>query len=220
MSVSRYILENIAVRVTGGKYPPYWSFRHPVIRQIDSSEYNEFRHPEIGQADGSGYDDLKSLSDEELTDQIRANALGVPMRFPLEIRADGGEWWLLPFEPLISLTGQNVIIRRQVSKGKVRGSIKERWTQDDYQVSIEGILMNTDSKDYPSADVQKLRRACEAARWQVRCPIFEIFSINQIVVSSFDFPFTSGGGNQSYKISAYSDDVYKLLLRRQDLTRA
>lgn len=203
MSVSRHILENIAVRVTGGKYPPYWSFRYPVIRQADSS----------------GYDELETLSDEELADQIRANALGVPMRFPLEIRADGGEWWLLPFEPLISLTGQNVIIRRQVSKGKVRGSVKERWTQDDYQVSIEGILMNTGGKDYPSADVQKLRQACEAARWQVRCPVFEIFSISQIVVSSFEFPFTSGSGNQAYKISAYSDDVYKLLLQKQDLTR-
>lgn len=203
MSVSRYILENIAARIADGKYPPYWSFRYPVIRQVDSS----------------GYDELKTLSDEELADQIRANALGIPMRFPLEIRADGGEWWLLPFEPIISLTGQNVIVRRQVSKGKERGSVKERWTQDDYQVSIEGILMNTGSKDYPSADVHKLRRACEAARWQVRCPIFEIFSINQIVVSSFEFPFTSGSGNQSYKISAYSDDVYKLLLRRQDLKR-
>ena len=42
---------------------------------------------------------------------------------------------------MISLQGQNIIVRRHVNKGAVKGTIKERWSQDDYTISIEGILI-------------------------------------------------------------------------------
>lgn len=113
--------------------------------------------------------------------------------------------------------GENIIVKRQVSKGKIRGSIKERWTQDDYQIKIEGALINLTQNDYPRKDVQKLKSICESAKLKVRCPLFELYSINQIVVESYEFPFTAGVQNQAYSISAYSDDTYKLLLKRSDL---
>lgn len=201
MSVSKFILGNIAARTTGLKVPPYWLFNQPVVTSQDPSEYDE----------------LMMLEDAELEDMVRTNALGVPMRFPLEISlVDNEDWWLVPIEPLITLTGRNIIVRRQVSKGKIRGSIKERWTQDDYQVKIEGALMDLKRDDYPREDVQKLRNFCEAAKLKVRCPLFEIFSINQIVVESYDFPFTKGIQNQQYTINAYSDDTYKLLLKNNN----
>lgn len=201
MSVSKFILGNIAARTTGLKVPPYWLFNQPVVTRQDPSEYDE----------------LMMLEEAELEDMVRTNALGVPMRFPLEISlVDQEEWWLVPIEPLITLTGRNIIVRRQVSKGKIRGSIKERWTQDDYQVKIEGALMDLKRDDYPRDDVQKLRNFCEAAKLKVRCPLFEIFSINQIVVESYDFPFTKGIQNQQYTINAYSDDTYKLLLKNNN----
>ena len=201
MSVSKFILGNIAARTTGLKVPPYWLFNQPVVTSQDPSEYDE----------------LMMLEEAELEDMVRTNALGVPMRFPLEISlVDQEDWWLVPIEPLITLTGRNIIVRRQVSKGKIRGSIKERWTQDDYQVKIEGALIDLKRDDYPRDDVQKLRNFCEAAKLKVRCPLFEIFSINQIVVESYDFPFTKGIQNQQYTINAYSDDTYKLLLKNNN----
>lgn len=201
MSVSKFILGNIAARTIGLKVPPYWLFNQPVVTRQDPSEYDE----------------LMMLEEAELEDMVRTNALGVPMRFPLEISlVDQEDWWLVPIEPLITLTGRNIIVRRQVSKGKIRGSIKERWTQDDYQVKIEGALMDLKRDDYPRDDVQKLRNFCEAAKLKVRCPLFEIFSINQIVVESYDFPFTKGIQNQQYTINAYSDDTYKLLLKKNN----
>lgn len=201
MSVSKFILGNIAARTVGLKVPPYWLFKHPVVGQEDSGEYT----------------DLMKLDDAELEDIVRTNALGVAMRFPLEVQPEGGEWWLLPVEPLITITGKNIIVRRQVSKGKIRGSIKERWTQDDYQIKIEGALINLTQNDYPRKDVQKLKSICESAKLKVRCPLFELYSINQIVVEAYEFPFTAGVQNQAYSISAYSDDTYKLLLKRSDL---
>ena len=201
MSVSKFILGNIAARTIGLKVPPYWLFNQPVVTRQDPSEYDE----------------LMMLEEAELEDMVRTNALGVPMRFPLEISlVDQEDWWLVPIEPLITVTGRNIIVRRQVSKGKIRGSIKERWTQDDYQVKIEGALMDLKRDDYPRDDVQKLRNFCEAAKLKVRCPLFEIFSINQIVVESYDFPFTKGIQNQQYTINAYSDDTYKLLLKKNN----
>lgn len=201
MSVSKFILGNIAARTIGLKVPPYWLFNQPVVTSQDPSEYDE----------------LMMLEEAELEDMVRTNALGVPMRFPLGISlVEQEDWWLVPIEPLITLTGRNIIVRRQVSKGKIRGSIKERWTQDDYQVKIEGALMDLKRDDYPRDDVQKLRNFCEAAKLKVRCPLFEIFSINQIVVESYDFPFTKGIQNQQYTINAYSDDTYKLLLKNNN----
>lgn len=162
--------------------------------------------------------DFRKPETEEEADIVRTNALGVPMRMPLEVKADGGDWWLLPIEPIISVVGKNIVVKRNVSKGRTRGSIKEKWSQDDYQITIEGILINYDKDAYPEEDVKRLRSLCEGARLKVRCKLFELFSIDYIVVENFEFPMTSGIQNQGYRISAVSDDVYKLLLKRSDLT--
>lgn len=181
---------------------------------IKTPPYFSFLQKAVVRPDGSGYD--IQLSEAQQQEAV-ANANGVPMQCPLWMRLEGDEWWLLPYEPIITINGKNVIAKKQVAKGKVRGSIKERWSQDDYQISISGILMNPKGNGYPDEDVKALKRLCEAAKVQVMCPLFEIFSIDQIVIESFDFPFTSGPYNQAYTIGAVSDDIYKLLLREEDL---
>lgn len=181
---------------------------------IKTPPYFSFLQKAVVRPDGSGYD--IQLSEAQQQEAV-ANANGVPMQCPLWMRLEGEEWWLLPYEPIITINGKNVIAKKQVAKGKVRGSIKERWSQDDYQISISGILMNPKGTGYPDKDVMALKRLCEAAKVQVMCPLFEIFSIDQIVIESFDFPFTSGPFNQAYTIGAVSDDIYKLLLREEDL---
>lgn len=181
---------------------------------IKTPPYFSFLQKAVVRPDGSGYD--IQLSEAQQQEAV-ANANGVPMQCPLWMRLEGEEWWLLPYEPIITINGKNVIAKKQVAKGKVRGSIKERWSQDDYQISISGILMNPKGTEYPDEDVKALKRLCEAATVQVMCPLFEIFSIDQIVIESFDFPFTSGPFNQAYTIGAVSDDIYKLLLREEDL---
>ena len=199
MNNTRFLLENMALRVTGGKVPPYWLMGKTVLHEVDNNDF-------------SG---LRGMTDEELEDIVRTNALGIPMVMPLSLRLDveGAEEWLLPEEPMISITGQNIITRRHVSKGRLRGSIKERWTQDDYTVKVEGLLLGRDGR-YPKNDVERLRRYCEAGKVKVLCPLLEIFGITQIAIESWDIPFTSGTTNQNYEITAYSDDIYKLLIAR------
>lgn len=201
--IASFILKNIAARVLPGKIPPYFAFQQRMA----------------GIDDRSGYDEIDLLPDEQIAELIRNNALGIPMQLPLEMKTDDGEWWTLPFEPLIAINGKNSIVKKQISKGQVRGTIKERWSQDDYSIDISGVLMNTEAVSYPDSDVRKLRALCEAAKLQVSCPLLEIFSISRIVVESFSFPFTAGAQNQAYSIKAVSDDIYRLLLKKEDLKR-
>ena len=201
-TATRFILENVALRTIGGKVPPYWLFRKGGLSDVDSAEYS----------------DIKGMSDEQLADVVRTNALGVPMQMPVRLKLEvpDAEEWLLPIEPMVSVTGQNIITRRRVNKGRVKGSIKERWTEDDYSVTIEGILMGSDG-NYPTADVAKMRKFCEAGRVFILNPLLEIFGISHMVIEKWDIPFTSGNENQNYTLSGYSDDIYKLLLSRDDL---
>lgn len=214
MKTNRFILQNMALRALGlTKMPPYWLFRENNVlgknlgylsaaKTIpDSSEFN-----------------VENMTDEELEDVVRTNARGIPMVLPLrfQLEESGSKEWLFPLEPMISLNGQNILTRRHVSKGTIKGSIKERWTQDDYTVRIEGLLMGEDGK-YPEEDVSRLRAFCEAGHVKALNPLLEIFGISQLAIESWDIPFTSGTANQNYTIQAYSDDIYKLLLSRDDL---
>jgi hypothetical protein len=214
MKTNRFILQNMALRALGlTKMPPYWLFRENNVlgknlgylsaaKTIpDCSEFN-----------------VENMTDEELEDVVRTNARGIPMVLPLrfQLEESGSKEWLFPLEPMISLNGQNILTRRHVSKGNIKGSIKERWTQDDYTVRIEGLLMGEDGK-YPEEDVSRLRAFCEAGHVKALNPLLEIFGISQLAIESWDIPFTSGTANQNYSIQAYSDDIYKLLLSRDDL---
>lgn len=173
-------------------------------------------NPEVPAGVEPSMDSIKNLTDDQLAELLVTNAKGVPMVFPLYFAVEGGPWWLLPYEPQVTIQGSNVLVKKQVSKGAVRGTIKERWSQGDYRISISGILMGEGSK-YPSDDVKQLRSFCEAGKVLVKSPQMELFSINQIVVEDWALPFTAGQANQAYTITAVSDDIYKLLLRSEDL---
>lgn len=214
MKTSRFILQNIALRAMGlTKVPPYWLFRENNFHGINTGYL-----PHGKSFPDNDEFDVEDLSDAELEEVVRTNAIGVPMVMPLrfQLEESGAKEWLFPVEPMISLNGQNILVRRHVNKGTIKGSIKERWTQDDYTVRIEGILMSREGK-YPDEDVATLKNFCEAGHVKALCPLLEIFGISQLAIESWDIPFTTGLTNQNYTITAYSDDIYKLLLSRDDL---
>lgn len=213
MNVNRFILENILSRTIGGVFPPYWLLRKSIAGEtageftsLDSTQVLERQEFE---------NDVLELSDAELENQVRSNALGIPMVMPLEIQLpESEEMWLLPWEPIITLKGKNIIVRRNSSKSEKRGSIKEFWTQDDYDINIEGILMDTfDENRYPREDVEILRSICEARReLRVNSPLLEIFGISHIVIEDYSIPYTKGTNTQGYSFKAYSDDLFELLI--------
>lgn len=188
----------------GIRLPPPFLVEYPILNEVDPDDYLVD----------------ESSDDNALGDLTRHNALGVPMTFPLMLRLpkEGSTDWLLPYEPMLTITGKHILAKRQVAKGRVRGSIKERWTQDDYSVKIEGILMSDDGR-YPEEDVRRLRAICEAGEVIATSPLLELFGISRLVIEGWDIPHTSGEANQNYSLSCLSDDIYKLLLTRQDISQ-
>ncbi|MFU8843481.1 MAG: DUF6046 domain-containing protein [Bacteroidales bacterium] len=149
-----------------------------------------------------------------------ANAMGIPMVMPVRMKlATDSDWWLLPHEPFISVSGGNVVARRNVAKSKGRGTIKERWSQDDYRVTIKGLFMNlTDIAVYPEEDVARLRALCEAREIiEVDCELFRLFGIDRMAIDTYDFPFSKGENIQGYIITGYSDDIAELLIEENVL---
>lgn len=135
-------------------------------------------------------------------------------QMPMTIsRKDGSEKFLLPFEPLVSISGKNVIARRKVAKADGKGTVKERWSRDDYEVTIQGVLTSADMSRYPSGYMKKLvalfdeRRAVE-----VEQGVLEVFGIRYLAIESVSFPHTKGLNNQNYEIKAYSDNPVDLLI--------
>lgn len=144
--------------------------------------------------------------------------------FPLKFSVDGQTWFLLPFEPLININGKNILIRRNVAKWNaefsknLKGSIKERWSQDDYEITITGALYGTEligkpEDCFPVRDFEKLKEfMTHSKEIYVSCFPLEKLGINKIAIEDFSWPFTKGENVQAYSIKAYSDDSYNLLL--------
>ncbi len=120
----------------------------------------------------------------------------------------------LPLDPIMSISGKNLIIRRHVNKSSKRGSIKERWSQEDYDITIAGVLVaesNDALKDY----ISQLRSICEDGKTGLNIlnPVLNnCFDVWRIAVESFDFPFTAGACNQTFTLKGFSDDLYQLLI--------
>lgn len=172
--------------------PPYWLHHPSVVRQASELVYN--------------------------TDANEV--LGVPHACPLSIRlASEADWWVLPIEPVVSVSGRNVIAKRQILKAggstERRGTVKELWAQDDYDVNISGLLMGAGDA-LPENDLRRLRRYCEAREALcVQSPLLMLFGIDRLAIEEYEFPATRGIENVMYNIRAVSDsyDADKLLLK-------
>ncbi|ASZ11098.1 hypothetical protein KTO58_19745 [Chitinophaga pendula] len=203
MQTNRFILENLLLNRAGlPVLPPY---KPGTVAQ-----------PNNGQA--YQYGEIAAMSDQQLQQAIVANANGIPMFMPLSIKLASepdSSYWTFPCEPIISLNGKNVVVRRSVAKSEKRGTVKERWSHDDYTISIQGVIINyKNEKVYPREEVNRLRMYMEAREAiSVKCELLEIFGINQMAIETFDIPFTKGEYVQGYSITAYSDDAPQLLIK-------
>lgn len=134
----------------------------------------------------------------------------MPMRLK---RPADKEWFILPLEPLVSISGKNTIIRRKVAKSKLNGTIKERWSQDDYEIMIQGVVSGSDESKYPENYLRKLVELFdERQAVEVEQGILQVFGIHYLAIESANFPHTKGLNNQNYEIKAYSDNPVELLI--------
>ncbi len=132
---------------------------------------------------------------------------------PLNLSVPQKEAWEVPTEPMVSIKGGHRIIRRYPNRSTKGGSIKERWSSDDYGITIKGALINFKEEKYPEDQVKRLREVCEhKGSIKVENTLFRIFGIERIVINNYDIPFTQGLPIQGYTINAYSDQLFDALL--------
>jgi len=174
---------------TGFVAPPFWLNRPTGVLKIDG---------------------------DSVTDA--AEYLGNLYQDSLRMRLESGsEWYTFPLDPVISVTCKNNIIRRNVLKVDVnairRGSIKEIWSQDDYEVNIAGLFTSEGGEGLPEADLRQLREFCEAREvLEVESVLFSIFGITRLAITDYSLPFTKGIENQQYTIKAYSDELFEVIV--------
>lgn len=141
----------------------------------------------------------------------------VPFRLALSSSPD--DVFTLPLDPVVSINGSNEIVKRAIAKAvvngdEIRGTVKELWTQDDWKISVSGVMSTTGSLDDESVEyyVDKLLKFLTAKEaLVVECDVLNnIYGVTRVVVESFDFPFTKGLDNQSFTFSLLSDDSYQL----------
>lgn len=149
-------------------------------------------------------------------DKVEQTIFGTPQVVPLKVKLKSeSEYWLFPVEPLISIDGKSILIKRNVAKKKGKGSIKEYWTEDDWTINVQGILTTKNSENFPEADLNQLIKYCTAQEpLDVACPALERLGITRIVIEERSLPFTKGPENQNFSFKAYSDDDWQLLIKR------
>jgi hypothetical protein len=133
---------------------------------------------------------------------------------PLSLKVPGSEdFWLLPLDPVVGVSGKNVITRRNVLKQgdvkKHRGTIKELWSQDDYRITVAGMFQGENAYD----ELLQLRNICEERSVvEVENDILQEFNITRMVIESFEYPHTKGSDNFMWTLQCYSDDEYEILV--------
>lgn len=148
-----------------------------------------------------------------LLSQYRKTSLGTDLLMPLRLEIPQQGAWEIPTEPMISIKGGHKIIRRYPNRSKNGGSIKERWSSDDFTITIKGALIDLKEEKYPENQIKQLRQFCEyKSSIKVENLLCRIFGIERIVIKDYSIPFTQGINIQSYTISAYSDQLFDTLL--------
>jgi hypothetical protein len=191
----------------GFNLPPYWLNRPVTVLGHEDADEAEDGMSWVKKIKGE-YEDNKDI--------IKGKYLGNLYQAPLSIKLENDpEWWKLPFDPVMSVTGRNIIVRRNVLKAdnNRRGSVKETWSQDDYEINIAGVFIGENGKR-PEGDLRKLRTYFEQRKpVLVSSDLFSIFNIEKLAIEDYALPFTKGVENQMFTIKGYSDDMFDLLIK-------
>ena len=144
--------------------------------------------------------------------------------FPLSFSfTEGGQKWTFPYEPMMNLSSGNNIVKRNVAKqGKnMIGTIKERWSRKDFDITTTGALIGSIMKGnvddcYPKAQLQQLFEFLVYHKEiYVYSPLLETAGVTKVVVEDYSFPFTKGENVQAYELKLISDFSYNLLIKEE-----
>ncbi len=169
--------------------PPYWANHPAVVKKFENN-----------------------ASQSEVIDLPHA----MPLSMKWERELDS-EWFTLPIEPIVTISGRNIIVRRNVAKHNDtlrRGCVVETWATDDYDITIAGVFISDKENELPEDLIKKLRYYCEAREpVMVESKIFTLFKITKIIIEDFSWPHTKGMQNQMFALKCYSYETPELVIK-------
>lgn len=109
-------------------------------------------------------------------------------------------------DPIISVSSSREIVRT-IMPG-FAGTIKEVISDDDYRITMRGLIINEDNDDYPYeqvAELDALKKSTSALTVENKL-LNLCFGVNQLVIESMEFEGAEGMQcMQTFVISALSD---------------
>jgi hypothetical protein len=169
----------------------------------------------VGDVNSDGYTINNNWTQQE---SVPENQQFFPLSFSF---TEGGQKWTFPYEPMINLSSGNNIVKRNVAKqgNNQIGTIKERWSRKDFDISVTGVLMGSELKGtveacYPKKQLGELFDFLVYSKEIfVYSPLLEIAGVTKVVVEDYSFPFTKGENVQAYELKLISDFSYNLLIK-------
>ena len=152
---------------------------------------------------------LKGATNISYVEAVKST--GIIMECPCRLALKkGGKFWTLPLEPTISIKASKTVVRRNIAKATGSGTVKEVFSLDDYEISIEGLLQGADD-NFPEADFSKLQSFLQPLQnIVIQSRLTDLVGIDLICVVDWEYPATPGLENQAYQFTAYSDQYFDL----------
>lgn len=168
------------------------------------------------------FPDIQEVS---LGEETIMSYLGTPVLFPIKFKAgnyqayDNGEIvtrdvadWQLPFSTVVEFNRSKISSRTMIGGGK--GTVKETYGLDDWQIRIRGIMINPDDNQLPEDDIRRMLEFDELADVvAVEGKMFELLGIYQIALDTLALPAMEGfPWAKAFEWRAYSDEPTELIL--------
>lgn len=204
----------------GYALPPYIPYFRQRVTAQNAEDGDKYTAQQVTAGTAEADSNASTQDAEDRYNRLRSQmqsmgaALFVsPMQLWMDTESEASAFEL-PFDPVISVSGSNSVIKRNVAKKQGGGTVKEFWSTDDYSISISGSITADEQADC-DAIVWRLRQLFTEGRTglNVACPgLNDAFDVYRMVVESFEFPFTPGIGNQDVTINCLSDEMYDLFI--------
>ena len=128
----------------------------------------------------------------------------------VELQSDGLQPFRLPIDPLLSISGGNIITSRYAERDSTKGSYKEYWQQKDSTLSVKGVLIGDDQAQLHK-QLNTLTSFLIKGAITINSNALEGLNVSKFVVKNWAFPTTPGIVNQAYSFTAITDELdYKL----------
>lgn len=157
--------------------------------------------------------DVSQLSGSALTADHFGKLIWLPIKF-VNLNADifGATELLLPY-CVISMTAKKTIVKTPMVERK--GTVKELYSADDYQISIKGFVIDDTQRTFPEKELTILRKLYDLQEAiQLDNALSNIFldKDTRVVIEGLNLPEVEGGKKhiRPFSFSLESDAIFIL----------